>query len=81
MALAIVGTFIIFKVISLFMTVRVDKEEEIAGLDIGEHGEQGYNYAIAAGSPFEGIQTSPLDNTALGHAAVVNQAGINSHTI
>ncbi len=80
-ALAIAGTFIIFKVISLFMTVRADKEEEIAGLDIGEHGEQGYNYAITAGSPFEGVQTSPLDNTALGHAAVVNQAGVNSHTI
>ena len=46
------------------MTVRADKEEENAGLDIDEHGEQGYNYAITAGSHIEGVQASPLDNTA-----------------
>ena len=79
--LAIVGTFIIFKVISLFMTVRTDKEEEITGLDIGEHGEQGYNYAITAGSPFEETTGLPLDTTSLGQAAVVHRADINSHTI
>ena len=79
--LAIVGTFIIFKVISLFMTVRTDKEEEITGLDIGEHGEQGYNYAITAGSPFEETTVLPLDTTSLSQAAVVHRADINSHTI
>ena len=50
-ALAIVGTFILFKIISFFMTVRTDKNEEITGLDIGEHGERGYNYAIMSGQP------------------------------
>lgn len=79
--LAIVGTFIIFKVISLFMTVRTDRDEEITGLDIGEHGEQGYNYAITAGSPLEETAALPLENTALNHAAVIHQTDMNSHTI
>ena len=79
--LAIVGTFIIFKVISLFMTVRADRDEEITGLDIGEHGEQGYNYAITAGSPFDKVRTSTLESTALGQTAIVNSADANSRTI
>lgn len=40
--LAIAGTFILYKVISLFTTFRVDADEEIVGLDINEHGERGY---------------------------------------
>jgi Amt family ammonium transporter len=41
-ALAVVGTFIIFKAISLFMKVRVDESDEIQGLDQSEHGESAY---------------------------------------
>lgn len=41
-ALAIAGTVILYKVISLFMSFRVDADEEIVGLDINEHGERGY---------------------------------------
>lgn len=40
--LAIVGTVILYKVISLFTSFRVDADEEIVGLDITEHGERGY---------------------------------------
>ncbi|MFZ5974675.1 MAG: ammonium transporter [Bacillota bacterium] len=41
-ALAAVATFIIFKVISLFMKVRVEESDEILGLDQSEHGESAY---------------------------------------
>ncbi len=40
--LASVGTFIIFKVISLFMEMRVSDKEELEGLDRSEHNENAY---------------------------------------
>lgn len=40
--LAIVGTVILYKVICLFTSFRVDADEEIVGLDVNEHGERGY---------------------------------------
>ena len=42
-ALAIIGTTIIFKVISLFMDMRVSISAESLGIDISEHGEGAYN--------------------------------------
>jgi Amt family ammonium transporter len=49
-ALAIVGSYILFKVVSLFMDTRADENEESAGLDIGEHGERGYARPVMTGS-------------------------------
>ncbi len=37
------ATFIILKIISLFIPLRVDEEDEIQGLDTSAHGESGYN--------------------------------------
>ncbi|WP_425059189.1 Ammonium transporter [Sporomusa carbonis] len=49
---AIVMTFIIIKVIGLFMQVRASAEQEVQGLDITEHGERGYAYQdFMTGSP------------------------------
>lgn len=42
-ALAIIGTTIIFKVVSLFMDMRVSISAESLGIDISEHGEGAYN--------------------------------------
>lgn len=42
-AFAAIGTFVIFKVISLFTSLRISKEEEITGLDFSQHGELAYN--------------------------------------
>ncbi len=42
-ALGIVGTVAIYKLISLFMEMRVDEESEEVGVDISEHGEGAYN--------------------------------------
>lgn len=50
-ALAIVGSYIIFKLVNAFLPMRADENEEVAGLDIGEHGERGYAQAIVTGSP------------------------------
>jgi ammonium transporter, Amt family len=41
--LAIVGTLIILKVVDLLVGVRVSAEQEIEGLDLSMHGEEGYN--------------------------------------
>jgi Amt family ammonium transporter len=42
--LAAVGTLIILKVCDLILGVRVDKNQEIEGLDLSMHGEEGYNW-------------------------------------
>jgi Amt family ammonium transporter len=40
--LAIVGTLVILKICDLLVGVRVSNEEEIEGLDLSQHGEEGY---------------------------------------
>jgi Amt family ammonium transporter len=47
--IAAVGTFIIIKVLSLVMDLRVKPEIEYQGLDISEHGEEGYGEEFASG--------------------------------
>jgi Amt family ammonium transporter len=39
---SIVGTFIILKVVNLFVPLRVEEDEEIIGLDLSQHGEPAY---------------------------------------
>ena len=41
-AAAIVGTFVILKVLDALMGLRVSDTAEIEGLDLSEHGEEGY---------------------------------------
>jgi Amt family ammonium transporter len=41
-ALAIVGTLIILKICDATLGLRVEKEQEIQGLDLSMHGEEGY---------------------------------------
>ncbi len=40
--LAIVGTIVILKICDALVGVRVSKEEEVEGLDLTQHGEEGY---------------------------------------
>lgn len=42
--LAIVATFIILKILDATMGLRVSEEAEIEGLDLSQHGEEGYIY-------------------------------------
>jgi len=41
--LAIVGTIVILKVVDVTTGLRVTEEQEVEGLDITLHGEEGYN--------------------------------------
>ncbi|HEY3940192.1 MAG TPA: ammonia channel protein, partial [Bryobacteraceae bacterium] len=41
--LAIAGTLIILKICDLVFGVRVDRRQEMEGLDVSLHGEEGYN--------------------------------------
>jgi Amt family ammonium transporter len=41
--LAIVGTLVILKVVDVVIGLRVAPEHEIQGLDLSQHGEEGYN--------------------------------------
>jgi ammonium transporter, Amt family len=42
-ALGVVGSFIILKIVDLVVGVRVDARDEQTGLDLTQHGEEGYN--------------------------------------
>jgi Amt family ammonium transporter len=46
--LAIVGTLVILKVVDLTIGVRVPEEQEIQGLDLSQHGEEGYYWEVSA---------------------------------
>jgi ammonium transporter, Amt family len=48
-AIAAIGTFIIIKALSFVMELRVKPEIEYQGLDISEHGEEGYGEEFASG--------------------------------
>jgi Amt family ammonium transporter len=47
-ALSCVASFIILKVVDLLVGVRVTGEDEVAGLDLSQHGEEGYNLDLDA---------------------------------
>lgn len=63
-ALAIGGTFILYKIVNAITPFRADDSEELAGLDIVEHGEHGYTGDTFSASPtmlgtFLGEEDSP----------------------
>lgn len=67
-ALAVVGTTLLYKIVSSVMAVRADEAEELAGLDIVEHGERGYGRSVIGGSSLMGSfedSTEMLANTVL----------------
>jgi len=47
-ALAIVGTLVILKVVDATIGLRVSEEHEIQGLDLSQHGEEGYTWETPA---------------------------------
>lgn len=48
--LAIIGTVVLYKITSLLTKVRVDEVDEIAGLDLTQHGERSYAPNFVAGN-------------------------------
>jgi ammonium transporter, Amt family len=47
-ALAIVGTLVILKVVDALVGLRVSTEHEVEGLDLTQHGEEGYYWEASA---------------------------------
>ncbi len=47
-ALAIVGTLVILKFVDVIIGLRVSEEEEAQGLDLSQHGEEGYYWEASA---------------------------------
>ena len=43
-SLSIVGTLILLKFVDMVIGLRVTREEEIEGLDVTQHGEEGYDF-------------------------------------
>ena len=54
-ALAIVGTFVILKVVDALVGLRVTEEDEVSGLDLSQHSETAY--AFGGGSYGEFTQS------------------------
>ena len=50
-ALAIAGSFVLYKIVDAVLAIRADEAEETAGLDIVEHGERGYAASVFTGTP------------------------------
>jgi len=46
--LAIVGTLLILKVVDVTIGLRVTEDEEVQGLDLSQHGEEGYSWEVTA---------------------------------
>jgi Amt family ammonium transporter len=47
-ALAIVGTLVALKIVDATIGLRVEEDEEIQGLDLSQHGEEGYQWDVPA---------------------------------
>jgi Amt family ammonium transporter len=45
--LAAVGTIVILKLVDMTIGLRVSEEHEIQGLDLTQHGEEGYYYEVS----------------------------------
>src|SRR5438093_4930803 len=46
LTLAVVGTFVIAQIVKVVLGLRVSEEVEVGGLDLAEHGEEGYHDLI-----------------------------------
>ena len=46
--LAVVGTVAILKLVDMLVGLRVSSDQEIQGLDLSQHGEEGYAWEISA---------------------------------
>jgi Amt family ammonium transporter len=57
-ALAVIGTVVLLKLVDLTIGVRVSAEDEIQGLDLSQHGEEGYNLDLDVSSAGSSLMVS-----------------------
>jgi Amt family ammonium transporter len=43
--LSIAGTLVLLKVVDLVVGLRMSEEDEMEGMDVSQHGEEGYDWA------------------------------------
>lgn len=53
--LAIVGSYVLFRIVNAYAPMRASEADEIKGLDVTEHGERGYVESIMTGSPISSL--------------------------
>jgi Amt family ammonium transporter len=46
--IAIVGTLATLKIVDVLVGLRVPEEDEVQGLDLSQHGEEGYSWEVTA---------------------------------
>jgi Amt family ammonium transporter len=46
--IAIIGTLIILKIVDVVIGLRVPEDDEVQGLDLTQHGEEGYSWEVTA---------------------------------
>ena len=58
----------IFGLIKATMGLRVSEEEEVEGLDVGEHGQHAYDFGLGSGGSFEHVAPA-LQRQAVAHSS------------
>ena len=58
-ALAIVGTFVILKIVDALVGLRVTDEDEMAGLDLSQHSETAYAFGGGAYGEYRRVGAAP----------------------
>ena len=58
-AVAIIGSYILLKIVDVVIGVRVREEEEILGLDLSLHGEDGYALDFELDLPEPSLAEAP----------------------
>jgi Amt family ammonium transporter len=66
-ALAVVGSLVMLKIVDLVIGLRVSGEEEMQGLDLSQHGEDGYNLDLDLMPAY--VTSDSLPSSAPGGAA------------
>jgi Amt family ammonium transporter len=83
--LAVAGTFALLKIVDLLIGVRVSEEDEIEGLDLSQHGEEGYSTdldlvpAVATYGTYGTDRTDRIDATDKPYASHLSHLSHQSH--
>ncbi|HEV2864664.1 MAG TPA: ammonium transporter [Pyrinomonadaceae bacterium] len=72
-AVAVAGTFIILKLVDGVVGLRVSEDEEVQGLDITQHGEEGYHADFDLMHPLPAAQASAPHATAAASEAPLTE--------
>jgi Amt family ammonium transporter len=71
-ALAIVGSFIILKALDSTIGLRVSEDDEVTGLDLTQHGEEGYNLDLEL-TPTRAIERNAMSTSTAASAAPAHE--------